>query len=79
MQAAARVASTESDAELRKKLIYQIKKLEIPVSPEKLIITRNDDDITMRLTYEEIFYVPLFGKDYDIHTFKFDAIVTEQY
>ncbi len=79
MQAAARVASTETDTELRKKLIYQIKKLEIPVSPEKLIISRNGDVITMRLTYEEIFYVPLFGKDYDIHTFKFDALVTEEY
>lgn len=79
MYAVARIASTATDTEIRKKLIYHIKKLEIPVDPEKLNINRDGETITISLPYEEIFYISMGEKDYDIHTFKFIARVSEKY
>jgi hypothetical protein len=79
MHSAARVASTNTDQELRQKLLYHIKKMELPVEPGDLKITREGQVIRMALPYHEIFYVTWQGKDYDIWRFDFKAEVVEKY
>ncbi len=73
MDALTRVASTHTDQEIRKKLIYHIKKYQLPVSPEEIVIVRDGGKIEMSLEYDEVFYITLGNKDYDIHTFHFHA------
>lgn len=69
-----RVASMYTDKEIREKLMYHIKKLEIPMeSPEDLEIRRDGQRMTIRLKYKEVFYVSWQDKDYDLHVFHFDA------
>lgn len=75
MDSAVRVASTQSDQELRQKLLYHIKKLGIPVDPEDLQILRKDGSMKISLSYDEVFYITFQDKDYDIHVFHFDAVV----
>lgn len=73
MEAAVRVASVETDTELRKKLTYHIKKMELPVEPEELRIERGGDSIRISLRYSETFFVPWRGSYIDIYTFPFYA------
>lgn len=73
MEQAIRVASTYTDSELRDKLVYHIKKLELPVSPEALKIEREPGFMRISLPYEEVFYITWKDKDYDLHTFQFNA------
>lgn len=70
-----RVASTHTDQEIRQKLLYHIKKLEIPCDPDDLIIERGRDDMMIRLKYTEVFEVYWDGKYHTIWTFPFDAKV----
>jgi hypothetical protein len=74
-----KVASLETDAEIRKKLMYHIKKYQIPCEPEDLKIERSDDTMTVSLAYDEVFYIRFNGKEYTLHTFHFDATVTKKY
>ena len=67
------VADQESDAELRKRLMYHIKKQEIPVDPEDLKIERGEGRIRISLQWEEDFYLTWKEKDYTFHTFSFHA------
>lgn len=73
MEQVIKVASTETDQELRKKIVYHMKKMQIPASPEELKIVRDGNHMLISLKYEEIFYLTFRGKDYDIYKFKFDA------
>lgn len=73
MQSVIRVASTESDAEIRRRLLYHIKKYELPVEPEDLKVIRNDRHMQISLDWQEVFYVTFRGKDYDIYVFNFHA------
>lgn len=68
-----KVASTEDDKEIRRRLMYHIKKLELPVGPDDLKIERQGRRMRISLPYQEVFYVTWQGKDYDIHTFDFHA------
>jgi hypothetical protein len=67
------VASAETDAELRKRLMYHIKKQDIPVDPEDLKIERAEKRIRISLKWEEDFYVTWKEKDHTFHTFSFHA------
>lgn len=73
MEAAVKVASLETDAELRKKLTYHIRKMQLPVDPEELRIERGGDSIRISLRYSETFFIPWRDRDIDIHTFPFYA------
>lgn len=73
MEQVIRVASTNTDKEIREKLLYHIKKLELPVEPDDLRIERDAGVMRISLPYREIFYVTWKGKDYDLHTFEFNA------
>jgi hypothetical protein len=68
-----KVASVDTDEEIRRKLMVFIKQYEMPVDPEDLRIERSDDTMKISLKYTEVFYVTFGGKDYTIHTFNFDA------
>ena len=72
-QSVVKVASTEDDAEIRRRLMYHIKKMELPMAPEDLIIEREDGEMRIRLQYEETFFITWQGKDYEVYTFPFDA------
>ena len=67
------VASTDTDQEIRQKLLYQIKKMQIPANPEDLKIERGDRTMKISLPYDEVFYITWRGKDYDLYTFNFVA------
>jgi hypothetical protein len=74
-----KVASVDTDEEIRRKLMVFIKQYEIPVDPEDLRIERSDDTMKISLKYKEVFYVTYGGKDYTIHTFNFDATTTGKF
>jgi hypothetical protein len=74
-----KVASTEDDKEIRKKLMYHIKKLELPVEPEDLRIEREVGKMRISLPYDEIFYITWQGKDYDLYKFHFHAYAEGAY
>lgn len=74
MQQAIKIASTETDQEIKKRLMYYIKKFQMPIdSADSLKIERLDRYMKIGLEYNEVFYITYKGKDYDIHTFHFNA------
>lgn len=79
MEAVIRVADVETDRSIRTKLLYHIKKMQIPADPEDLKIVRDGQKMKISLPYKEVFFVSYRGKDYDIHTFVFDAYAEGKY
>lgn len=79
MESAIRVASTNSDEEIRQKLMYHIKKMQMPIEPEDLKIYRYDGKMKISMQYDEVFFITWEDKDYDLHTFHFDATVERTY
>lgn len=73
MAEAIRVASVYTDEELRKKIAYQIKWMEIPADPAELEIVRMGGTMRISLSYDEVFYARWMGTDYELHTFHFEA------
>lgn len=74
-----RVASQNTDEEIRAKLWYHMKKMDIPAEKEDLRIEREDRTMRISLEWEETFFVTWEDKDYDIHTFKFHAYEEGQF
>ena len=74
-----KIASTETDEEIRRRLMYHIKKFGIPCDPEDLKIERDGDTMKIRLKYREIFSIPWDAKLYDIKFFDFDARASGKY
>ena len=63
-----KVASVDTDEEIRRKLMVFIKQYQMPVDPEDLRIERTDDTMKISLKYKEVFYVTYQGKRlYDSH------------
>jgi hypothetical protein len=79
MEAVIRVADTENDQAIRKKLLYHIKKMQIPAVPEDLKIEREGHHMKISLSYEEVFFLTFKGKDYDIYRFPFTAYAEGNY
>ena len=73
MESLIRVASDNTDQQIRKKLMYFIKKYDIPARDQDLQISRGSNMMKIQLRYKEVFYATWQGKDYDIHTFEFLA------
>lgn len=69
------VAQDNTDQQIRKKLLYFLRKAEIPFNEKDLIIKRSDTGnmMSISLPYKEVFYIPWGGKDYVIHVFEFYA------
>ena len=79
ISAAVRVAGTDNDSVLRRKLWYHIKKMDIPVIAEDLRIDRYSNTIKIWLPYTEVFSVPWKGKKHVIHKFHFNAHAEDRY
>ncbi len=73
MEQVIKVADVENDTEIRRRLMYHIKKYELPAEPESLVIERDGRHMKISLPYDEIFYVTWQGKDYDLYVFHFHA------
>ena len=76
MEQIIQIAGTETDQEIRKKLEYHMKSLQLPVKPDALKIAREGKTIKVSLHYTEVFYIHFNGKDYDLHEFKFHAFAS---
>lgn len=79
METIIHVADKETDPEIRRKLMYHIKKQDIPVEPEDLRIERDGSILRLSLDWEDVFSVPFFGKEYEIYTFEFNAHAEGEY
>jgi hypothetical protein len=77
MAAVIKVADTENDESVRRKLLYHVKKLELPVEPTDLKIMRDGRFMRIELKYQEVLDLDLSwaGKEYhyDLHFFNFIA------
>lgn len=74
-----RVASLEEDGEIRRRLLYYIKKYRIPASENALKIERGDKTMRISLSYQVPLDIEFRGKSYHIHTFKFNAVVNGKF
>ena len=76
-----KVASTENDVELRKRLMDHMKMMEIPMHPEDLIIERDESEHEMHISlkYKETFWVSFRGKEYKVREFPFFAHAEGKY
>ena len=79
MRQAIKLAASESDETIRKKIEAHIKANELPVKPENFKISRDGRTIQISLKYSEIFYITFRGRDYDLHEFKFHAFASGPY
>jgi len=68
-----RVASVNTDRELRIKIQDHLRRMDIPASIEDVKIRREAGRIMIELKYQEVFFVRFRGKEYDVHTFNFHA------
>ena len=73
MEAVIQVASLETDQEIRRKLEYHIRRMELPVDPRELRIERRGNTMRISLRYSETFFVPWRGRDIEVYTFPFHA------
>jgi len=79
MESVIRVASTNTDQEIRRKLDYHIRKMGIPAKPEDLRISRQGNHMQIRLPYREVFAVNFGDKEHVIHVFDFVAEAEGQF
>ena len=73
-----KVASSDTDQEIRQKLNYHIRHMELPVGDDDelrqaLKIERDHGRMKISLSYEEVFSISFRGKEYVIHRFPFHA------
>lgn len=69
------LANEKTDIEIKEKLYAQIKYLKIPARKDDIIITRTRNEIKISLEYNEVFYITIGKKDYDLYIFNFLAEV----
>lgn len=67
------VAATETDMEIRRRLLYYIHRYELPVDDDQLQIARSGRTISISLRYREIFFIEWQGKEYFRWDFPFYA------
>ena len=84
MESVIRVASTDTDQEIRQKLVYHVRKMDLPVGDdddlrEALRIDRESGVMRISLPYEEVFSVYWQGKEYVLWRFKFKASAEGHY
>ncbi len=79
MQAQADKASEFTDAEIRENLMAIVKEHEIPLDEpdEDLKINRFDGKIVIDMKYQEVLYIDLGEKTYDLHVFNFNPHVEQ--
>ncbi len=58
------VAATETDLEIRRRLLYYVRRYELPVDEEQLQINRSGRSLSISLHYRELFLIEWDGKEY---------------
>jgi hypothetical protein len=78
-EAQANLAAAKTDKEIRTYLEEQIRKMNLPVESQDLIIKRSGKNILIEMLYEEILVLDL-GEDkvYDLWTFEFHPKIEKQ-
>jgi hypothetical protein len=79
-----RLASTETNAEIRKRLVSIIQSLNLPFDNKDeinqlLLIERDSGVITISITYSEPLVITFFEKDYTLHHFDFEVYAEGSY
>ncbi len=73
MASQAAKATVFSDEQIRRVVWERVKELEIPVDDrDQIQINRFDGKIVIELRYEEVFFIELGDRVYDIYTFEFN-------
>lgn len=72
-----KVAQMETEEEIRKKLLYYVKRYELPVDPKDLLVSKEGNKFKAYLEWSETFSIPWKGEEIEIHTFDFVAEVDE--
>ncbi len=67
----AKVASTMTDRELQSKIRSYLRQTNVPAEVGDVAVTRVGDDISLKLDYQEDFYITFRDKEYVLHTFDF--------
>ena len=75
MVAISNLASTQTDSEIKEKIYEQIKFLKIPATKDDIDVQRTSHKIKITLKYNEILYITINNKDYDLYVFNFLAKV----
>lgn len=73
MDQMSKVAQMESEEEIRKRLLYYIKRYELPVDPHDLRVSKEGNHFKSSLEWSQTFSIPWRGEEVDIHTFEFRA------
>lgn len=68
-----RVASIDSDKEIRNKLRNMMRDYDLPVTSDDVLIKRSNDTITIEVSWQRDFGIPLGEKFHHLHTFHFDV------
>ena len=69
-----------TDDEIRRRLVREMKRQEIPADPDDLEIRRDGNTMLINLRYQESLYIPWFnGDEIELHTFEFDMRIKEPF
>lgn len=79
MHSLVQVAASNTDEEIKDKLMYHIKKMQIPVTREEISIVRTPGTINISFEYEEVFDVEFRDEIYELHVFPFYAYAEGNY
>lgn len=73
------IAGTETDMEIRRRLLYHIRRYELPVEDEQLSIVRSGNIMSISLRYTEVFLIEWDGKELLRWDFPFHAHAEGEY
>lgn len=73
------IAGTETDMEIRRRLLYHIRRYELPVEEEQLNIVRSGNIMSISLKYTEVFLIEWKGKELFRWDFPFHAHAEGEY
>lgn len=68
-----RVASVDTDKELRHKLWGMMRDYDLPFTADDVVIRRGNDTITLEVSWEREFGIPWGEEFHHLHTFHFDV------
>lgn len=69
------LANDETDVGIREKLYEKINFLKIPAKKDDIVIKRTKNKIKISLNYQEVLFITIGNKDYDLYIFNFSPSV----
>lgn len=71
MESQAQKATIFSDVEMQRNIMQRVKELEIPADADDLHINRFNGKIIIEMKYQEVLYIEIGKKTYDLYIFDF--------